>query len=146
VGRRVSIISGLAPLSAKRCPGAPGCGNILKKSNIIGASTTPSPSVAGITPSTNSRLWGTGVGGLSHKTLAESSYNPRYRAELSPRRAWRYLPVVQAGKIVQEKGDDSRADFSMHSRIASTVRSHTSCLGSESETETPQNSLPPKSM
>ena len=77
------MTSGLAPLPAKGCPGAPGCGNILRRSNIIAASTTPSPHIAGITPSIKNRLWIMGVRDLSHKTLTEASYNPRYRAALS---------------------------------------------------------------
>ena len=81
----------ISPVTGEGVPGAPGCGNILRKRNIIAASTTPSPSIAGITPSKKSRLWSTGVRGLSHKshqkTLAEASYTPRYRAELSPGRA-----------------------------------------------------------
>lgn len=67
-------------------PGAPGCGNILRKRNIIAASTTPSPSIVGITLSIKSRLWSMGVRGLSHKpyqkTLAEASYTPRIRPPL----------------------------------------------------------------
>jgi hypothetical protein len=56
------------------------------------------------------------------------------------------VPVLPAGSIGQEKGDDPCDFLMLIAPGVSIARSRTSDLGSESEPGTPQDSHPPKSM